>query len=387
MITMGVADIGKNEKKYVMNVLKRKQLSYGLYSQRFEKQFAEVHKCKYGVLMNSGTDALRIAFATLKEVHKWKDGDEVICPAVTFVASANIILQTGLRPRFVDVNRCSFNIDPTCIAKQITMNTKALLTVHLFGLPAEMDSIMTLAAAFGLNVVEDSCETMLVKKDGYPVGSFGDIACFSTYVAHLITTGVGGLATTNSAVYADIMRSYANHGRDPKYLGGSFGHQHIGNRASIRHRFLFHRIGYSSRATEMEAALGLAQLERLPEIIRRRQKVADALLRDLSAKGLRKHLQLPIYETAESARMMFPLVLRRDNKWKLMEHLEKAGIETRELMPLLSQPCYKHLGYKLSDYPVAELLHRRGLYIPCHQLMSTSDIAHIVETFERFYRG
>ena len=138
-----------------------------------------------------------MAVACLKELHGWHDGDEIIVPAVTFVATANVVVDHNLKPVFVDVDPVTYNIDPAKIEKRITKKTKAIMVVHLFGQPAEMDPILKIARKYKLKIIEDSAETMFVKYKGTPVGSFGDIACFSTYVAHLIVTGVGGVVATN----------------------------------------------------------------------------------------------------------------------------------------------------------------------------------------------
>ena len=156
--------------------------------------------------------------ACLKESENWKDGDEIICPALTFISTSNMILQNSLKPVFIDVDPFIYNIDYKRIEEKITKKTKAIMVVHLFGQPADMSEILMIAKKHKLKIIEDSCETMLVKYKGKSVGSFGDISCFSTYVAHLLVTGVGGLAVTNNPKYAEIMRSFANHGRDGIYI-------------------------------------------------------------------------------------------------------------------------------------------------------------------------
>src|SRR3712207_6174410 len=185
---------------------------------RFEQEFAELHGCRFGVMSNSGTSSLQVALQALKERHGWEDGDEVIVPAVTFVATSNIVLHNRMTPVFVDVLPDTYNIDPARIEARITERTRAIVPVHLFGLPADMDPILELARAHDLKVIEDSCEAMFATYRGRPVGSFGDVACFSTYVAHFLVTGVGGLGTTNDGELAVAMRSLINHGRDSIYL-------------------------------------------------------------------------------------------------------------------------------------------------------------------------
>ncbi|HET9130601.1 MAG TPA: DegT/DnrJ/EryC1/StrS family aminotransferase, partial [Terriglobia bacterium] len=268
-------DIRAREKELVSKVLDSGLITSGPILDQFESKFAFEHARDFGLMVNSGTDALRVALAALKEANEWTWTDEVIVPALTFIATSNIVLQNEMTPVFVDVDQNTFTIDPAKIRRAITKHTKAIIPVHLFGLPCSMDEIMDIAREHGLKVIEDSCESMKVEYRGRPVGSFGDVACFSTYAAHIISTGVGGLALTNDPELAALMRSYANHGRNPQFLGFKDSYQlnpenfESTSRHSdlITKRFSFDRIGYSSRATQMEAALGLGRLERLSDIV------------------------------------------------------------------------------------------------------------------------
>ena len=169
-------------------------------------------------MCNSGTGALQLALQALRETHGWPDGAEVIVPAITFVASVNVILFNRLTPVLADVDPLTYNIDPRQAEARVTDGTVAIMPVHLFGQPADMTSIMDLAGRHGLHVIEDSCEAVAVRHRGQPVGSFGDFGCFSTYMAHIVTTGVGGLALTDDEGLATRFRSLMNHGRDPRYL-------------------------------------------------------------------------------------------------------------------------------------------------------------------------
>jgi dTDP-4-amino-4,6-dideoxygalactose transaminase len=161
-------------------------------SDRFEREIAGLHSRRFGLVTNSGTSALQIALTALKERYGWQDGDEVLVPALTFVATSNVVLYNGLKPVFVDVEPDRFCIEPGEIERHITPRTRAIMPVHIAGLPCEMDPVLEIAARRGLRMVEDSAESMFVKYRGRPVGSMSDIGCFSTYVAHIITTGVGG---------------------------------------------------------------------------------------------------------------------------------------------------------------------------------------------------
>lgn len=392
MIGVGCVDITSVEKEYVNRVLDSGLITAGPVLDKFESAFASVHGCKYGLMVNSGTDALRIALAALAESDGWKDG-EVIVPALTFIATSNIVIQNGLTPVFVDVDPITFNIDPAKLAHAITSKTRAIIVVHLFGLPCDMTPIMAAARANKLRVIEDSCETMGVKHRGKMVGSFGDIACFSTYAAHIISTGVGGLAITSDVGLAGRMRSFANHGRDPFFLGfrdskqlnpGNYRNDFI-HAGIIEKRFRFDRIGYSSRVTQMEAAIGLGQLERLQSIVDQRANnflFMQTQLRDIPGIQLQA---FPTNEPTEHAAMMFPVVLTGESldRADVTFALEQAGIETRPFFNILGQsPYIERFGNIENQYPVAAFLSRRGFYVASHQLLDPSDLWQIVDSIK-----
>jgi dTDP-4-amino-4,6-dideoxygalactose transaminase len=253
-----------------------------------------------------------------------------------------------------------------------------------------MEPIMQFATQHGLRVLEDSCETMFVRHQGRSVGSWGDIACFSTYVAHLVVTGVGGLALSNNVDLATLMKSLINHGRDNIYL--SIDDDDTSDRERLREivarRFSFVHVGYSYRATELEAALGVGELSRRDEMLSRRRANAHYLIKRL--RRLEQYLQLPSErEPGQHAWMMFPLVVRDEiDRDKLLLQLETVGIETRHLMPLLNQPVYRRLFGDLEpQYPIAARLNRQGFTIGCHQGLSTADLDYLVDALEEFVPG
>jgi perosamine synthetase len=260
------------------------------------------------------------------------------------------------------------------------------MVVHLFGMPADMGIIMKIAHNANLQVIEDSCETMFASYDGKPVGSFGDLACFSTYVAHLIVGGVGGLITTNNDKLAELSRSLMAHGRDSIYTKLEDDDNPTQN--IIERRYKFDRVGFSYRCTEVEAAVALSELERWEENISTRRKNATKLIYAL--RDLEHNLQLPGWlEGIEHSFMMFPMVCKpgvyRD---ELLLHLEEQGIETRYLFPLLSQPVYKRLFPGLDDkYPVAQNLAKQGFFIGMHQGLVEEDIQYISDTIHEYFKG
>lgn len=370
------------------DALNSNRLSTGKYIRAFENEFARAHDSDHAVMCNSGTSALHIAVAVLKEVGKWRDGDEVLVPAVTFVATANVVLHNNLKPVFVDVDPVYYNIDPSQIKDKITKRTRAILPAHLFGLPCEMDAILNLADRYGLRIIEDSCETMFARYKGRSVGSFGDMACFSTYVAHLLVTGVGGLITTNQEKYATLCRSVLAHGRDSIYLNiddddGLLDENR--RKAIIERRFSFVRLGHSFRATELEGALGLAQMAQKDRMIRRRRQNAQYLTDQLQKYSAL--LQLPAAPThAEHSFMMYPILVKAGvNRGDLVAYLEARDIETRYMLPLINQPIYKKMfGDCEAEYPVARHINRSGFYIGCHQGLTRADLDYVVTAFAAY---
>ena len=389
-IGVGGFAIGARAKQLVMEVLDSNRLSAGPMMARFEEEIASLHGCRYGLMCNSGTSALQIAVAALKERYGWKDGDEVLVPAVTFIATSNVVLYNNLRPVFVDVDPRYYTIDPGQIESKITPRTRALMPVHLAGQACDMEPILEIARRRHLKIIEDSAETMFVGDRGRPVGSFGEIGCFSTYAAHLITTGVGGFCTTNDAELLVLLKSLMNHGRDSIYVRMD-DDENLSGKALFEvanSRFSFVRLGHSFRATEMEAALGLAQLEEREVFLARRRRIAALLDEGLAPFAGR--LQLPAARPgAEHAYMFYPLVIldagvRRDD---LIAHLEDRGVETRYLLPLINQPVYRRLfGSLEAEYPVAARLNRDAFYVGCHPGMSDEDARYAARCFADFFR-
>lgn len=376
--------------RYVITALRSGRLSYGPFIKKFEREFAEAHHSRFALMVNSGTSALRIAVACLKEVGKWKDGDEILVPATTFIATANVVISNGLIPVFVDADARTYNIDPEQIEKHITKRTRAIIPVHLMGQPADMRPIMRIVRKHHLKIIEDSCETMFTDYRGKRVGSFGDISCFSTYVAHLIVTGVGGVVLTSNPTYAAVLRSLANHGRDSIYtsIDDAKGKSEKVFSQIVARRFHFVRPGFSFRLTELEGALGCAELKTVKRMIAIRQRNARTLIEKL--QPLEPFIQLPWHPSyTEHAFMLFPILLRKDigiKKRDLVNFLESRGIETRDLMPLISQPYIKKTFHpNLRQYPVSDWINKNGFYIGCHQKMGKEELEYIVHSFFAFF--
>ncbi len=374
MKSISMADwrVTRKQKRLIKEVLKSGRLTYGEKTRELEERFAEIHGVKHALFTSSGTSALKIALHALKDKYGWKDGDEVIIPAVTFVATMNVVLMNNLKPVLVDVLKDTVNIDPELIEKAITKRTVCILPVHLLGQPADMTAILELARKHKLKVVEDSCETMFVNQVR------GDVACFSTYLAHLLVTGIGGFITTNDDQLATVMRSMMFHGRDESYLN-------IDDRpADISKRFWFPRFGYSDRMTELEAALGLAELDDWESMIAVRQENANYLIWKLEGST---PVQFPITNIPHHALMFFPMIVK--DRDALMLHLEGRGIQTRTMMPLTTQPIVKkHIkGNLAKKYPIATHINKHGLLMGCHQYLTRKDLDHIVTSIKEFYHA
>jgi perosamine synthetase len=389
-IGIGGCRISPRAKQLVMEALDSNRLSAGPMMQQFEQAVARAHGCRYGLMCNSGTSALHMALAAIKEREGWLDGDEVLVPAITFVATSNVVLHNNLTPVFVDVEPDYYCLDPRDIERHLTPRTRAVMPVHIAGLPCDMDPILSIAKTAGLATVEDSAEAMFVSYKGRPVGSFSEIGCFSTYVAHLISTGVGGLCITNDPEYHVVLRSLMNHGRDSIYTRIDDDQGLEGDRLFdvASRRFSFVRLGHSFRATEMEAALGIAQLEEQAGNHARRMDVVARLTEGL--KGLEAFLQLPAARPgSEHARMFYPIVVRDAavSRDRLVQHLEEHAIETRWLLPVINQPVYRSaIGNADERYPVASRLNRDAFYIGCHPDMTDEDVDYVIDCLGQFFK-
>lgn len=368
----------------VLAVLRSGRISPGPVTAEVEGRFAALHDRRHGAMCNSGTGALQLALQALKERYAWPDGAEVIVPAVTFVATVNIVLYNNLRPVLVDIDHVTYNMDPAACEEAITDRTVAMIPVHLFGQPADMTALMKIARKHDLRVIEDSCETVGVRHRGQMVGSFGDFGCFSTYMAHLVTTGVGGITLADDDENITRFRSLMNHGRNPRYLriDDDEGLSDDELLEVIFSRYDFVSLGQSYRATEMEAALGIGQLDRFHASLARRREIADGL----SAVLGHPDLQLPVIADGnEHAFMLYAIVCRKPGlRNRLVVALERAGVETRFLLPILGQRCYDGV-FEHSDgqFPVAEHAQANGFYIGCHPAMSDEDVAYVGEVVQR----
>lgn len=348
-----------NEKKYVNQCLDTLWIASGEFISRFEESFARFCGVPYALACNSGTSALHLALMALGV----GPGDEVIVPTLTYVSSANAVRYCGARPVFADSGPRTMTLDAGDLENRITPRTKGLIAVHLYGHPADMDAIGAIAARHGLFVIEDCAEAHGALYRGRRVGGLADAGTFSFFGNKIISTGEGGMVTTGSAALYQKMRLLGGQGMDPA------------------RRYWFTMVGYNYRMTNIEAALGLAQLEQIEKHLDRRRAVAELYRRHLPEALV----ELPCEEDwARHAFWMFTVRVKpeaRIGRDELMECLHGDGIETRpvfypmHLMPVYEEPC--------ASYPVAEDIARRGLSLPTHGLLTEEDVVYIGKSIER----
>lgn len=361
-------DITEREVEAVLEVLRSPFLSTGPKVEAFEHAVAAYVGAKHGIAVNSGTSGLHL----LVRAFGIGPQDEVITTPFSFVASSNVILYEHAKPVFVDVDSRTLNIDPTAVEAAITPRTKAILGVDVFGQPARWDEIRAVANRYGLRVIEDSCESLGAQYKGMRTGSsaFGHGAVFAFYPNKQITTGEGGLITTDDDEVARLCRSLRNQGRGDANVWLS--HENL---------------GYNYRLDEMSAALGLAQMDRIEEILVARDRVAQAYHRRLSGM---EGVTVPYVEP--NVRMSwFVYVVHVDedvDRDKVMEYLLANGVGCRTYFsPIHLQPYYRRLlGHKEGDFPIAEDAGRRSIALPFHNNLSESEQDYVVEVLHQAIR-
>lgn len=390
-IPFGTLLITQRVKDLVNEILDSKRVSCGKYVRQFEERFAELVGTKEAVAVSSGADAVALALAVLYDFGAERN-DEVILPALSFVATGNAVLQAGFKPVFVDIKRETLNIDVDRIERVITEKTKAILPVHLMGKPADMDPINEIAKRYNLYVIEDAAEAHGAVYKGRNVGTLGDMAAYSLYLAHMITTIEGGIITTNNSEFAEILRSLRTHGRACKckscVLNLTSGYCEKRFKYGTDIRFIFERIGYSCKMNEIEAAVGLGSLDEYPEILKKRKRNFTSM-KEKFRRFSDYFVSIEEEPREEIGPHAFPIILKEGVKFtrdQLVDFLEKNGIETRSLFSSMPTQCpgFKFLGYKLGDFPNAEYIGNNGLHIGVHQDIDGEQIDYFISVVERF---
>jgi dTDP-4-amino-4,6-dideoxygalactose transaminase len=392
-LPFGTITITATARQLIDQALDTKRISSGMLVRRFELEFASLVGAGDAVAVSSGTDADILALAVLHDLGA-RRGDEVIVPALSFVATGNAVLHAGFTPVFVDVERDTLNIDPARIEAAITPRTRAILPVHLMGKPAEMDTINAIAKEHRLLVVEDAAEAHGASYRGRIAGTLGDLAAFSTYVAHIITTGEGGVVTTDHEEYGEILRSLRSHGRNCSCkhcilnAGATYCAKRFRGEGGEDVRFTFDRIGYSSKMNELEAAIGIGAMEIYHEILEKRHANLIHVLERFErfAPLLSTIKEEPHEKIGPHA---IPIVINEGAPFTRMEltrHLEERGVETRTLFASMPTQCpgFAGLGYRLGQFPNAEYLGLNGLHVGVHQDLEIADMDYLLTTIEEF---
>lgn len=337
-----------NEEKYLVECIRTGWISSeGPFVQEFEKKFSAKVNRKHGIAVCNGTAAIDVAIEALGI----GPGDEVIMPSFTIISCISQIVRAGAKPVLVDSDPVLWNMRVDQVASKITPRTKAIMVVHIYGLPVDMDPILELAAKHGIKVIEDAAEMHGQTYKGKPCGSFGDVSIFSFYPNKHITTGEGGMVVTNDDQLATEVRNLRNLCFKPEK------------------RFVHDRLGWNLRMTNIQAALGLAQLERLDEFVARKRKMGATYTRLF--KNYTDRFQIPQVKTeyADNIYWVFGLVLNEKLKMnadEAMKKLAKRNIGCRPFFyPMHQQPIFQKMGlFRGEEYPVAQKLGAQGFYVP-----------------------
>ena len=337
--------------------------SAGKYVGLFEKKFATYIGVPHAITAPSGTTALHLGLTALG-ISK---GDEVIVPSFTMIAPVFAILYVGAKPVLVDSEIDTWNMNVSEVEKKITKKTRAILAVHIYGHPVDMDPLKRLAKKHKLLLIEDCAEALGAEYKGEKVGSLGDIGCFSFYANKIISTGEGGMVTTKSQTLAKRLLSLKDMAHSPKK------------------RFLHLEVGFTYRLSNLQAAVGLAQTEEVERLMAKKREIATLYTKSLArVPGIVLPVEMP---WAKNSYWMYGILVRKPFKFTkdaLRRHLQKQNIETRDFfIPMHEQPVFKKLGlFKREKYPVAELLSKQGLYLPSGPNISISQIKKVISAIK-----
>jgi len=392
-VPFGTISIPEPSKQLIGEILETKRISSGKHVRMFEEKFAELVGVKEAVAVSSGTDADILALAVLHDFGAHR-GDEVIIPSLSFVATGNAVVHAGLTPVFVDIRRETLNMNPDLIEAVITEKTRAIMPVHLMGKPAAMEAINAIAKKYRLYVIEDAAEAHGALYKGRPVGGLADMGAFSLYVAHIITTGEGGIVVTDNEDFAETLRSLRSHGRACKCkqctinIASQYCPKRFQGGKGEDIRFVFERIGYSCKMNELEAAIGLGNVEIYHDILNKRRRNLLYILKGL--KRFSPYL-LTIEEGPEEqiGPHAVPIIIQESasfSRAELTNYLEEQGIETRTLFASMPTQCpgFSYLGYKLGQFPHAEYMGMNGLHIGVHQDLGLDEMEYVLDTIKGF---
>lgn len=360
-ITQVFPHFEKTEYQRVRESLDAAWVTEGPKCRAFTDEILRMTGSKHAVLAPNGTLSLFMALKVLGI----KEGDEVLVPDFTMIASSNAVYLTGATPVFVDVSREDLNIDPILIEKHITSRTRAIMPVHIYGHAADMDAITAIAKKNKLFIVEDACQGVGLRYKGRHVGTFGNVGCFSFFADKIITTGgEGGMVITDDKDLFNELRYFRNQGR---LSSGTFIHP---------------RIGYNFRMTDLQCAVGVAQISKYDRILKKR--LNNCRLYEQKLKGIR---QIQIIKPKRYSNFVpFRFNIFAERLQELMAFLEKNKIQTRGMFyPLHQQPCYAKYSYNDGDFPNTIYAYEQGLSLPVYYDLKESDITYISKKIKEFY--
>lgn len=362
-IPLSAPDITDADIEAVVSVLRTPRLSIGPKMLEFEESIARFVGVPHGVAVSSGTAGLHLCLRALEI----GEGDEVILPSFTFIAAGNAILYERARPVFVDIDPVTLNLDPEKLEAKITPKTRAIIAVHTFGHPADLGSILEIARRHGLAVIEDACEALGAEYRGKNAGGIGDFGVFGFYPNKPITTGEGGMVVTRHEHHAATMRALRNQGRRPE--DGWNGHR---------------LVGYNYRLSELNCALGVAQMSRLPAILAQRERVARMYARELQA--IPEVVAPPL--TIDAGRMCwFVYVIRLEARDAVCDRLNTRGIGcARYFAPLHRQPLFAPFASGC-DLPVTDLVSDRTLALPFFNHLTEDQVAEVCRSLQEAIAG
>lgn len=386
-VSVGYPDFNEKETIAVLNAMLELNISQGQFVKKFESMFSNYIGVKFATAVNSGTSANFIAIAAFIQNNDLKPGDEVIVPAATFPTVVSPILQHGLLPVFVDVKLESYNIDPKEIQKAVSKKTKLLMPVHSLGNPCEMKEITEIAEKHGLKILEDCCEAHGAKIGSKFVGSFGDLATISFFVAHNITTGEGGMVFSNSEKYDEILRSLREFGRIKQSTKRfDYNDSHLG---VYDKRYVFTRLGYNLRMTDIAASIGIEQLKKIEEITEKR--LQNVIFYTKNLEEFSDYLVLPkISPGTRHTFYSYPITVKENSSFtrnQIAVFLEENGIETRPFFAgcLPDQPGFLNQPKRVvGDLKISKNIKNNTFFVGCHQKLEKRETGYVVEKISEF---
>ena len=361
MIPVSEPDIGEKEIEYVDDAVRSGWVSsHGEYISKFENNFKSYIGTEFGLTTSNGTTAIHLALSALGI----KEGDEVIVPDLTFISPVNAVLYNHATPVLCDIDPENWCIDTEKIEKLITEKTKAIIVVHLYGNSANMDRIMEIKKKYNLYLIEDTAESLGTEYKGKKLGSFGDAGCFSFYGNKTMTTGEGGFCTTNNEEVYKMMMLLRDHGMRPE------------------NRYWHDYIGYNYRMTNLQAALGVAQLERLNSFIEKKRHIASEYMKNLPG-NISTHPEGKVYN---GTYWLYSILAKdKDEREKLISFLFGKGIDTRKFFyPVHLMPPYKE--FNKGKYSNSTDISERGINLPSSVKLSDDEIGYICDCIKSFYK-